>query len=84
MHACRCGHNLLLAHAAAAKTYREQYQAQQQGKIALTTNIVWAEPLTDSTAGACARHVCGLPAMRCSDRVHACAARARRQARRQQ
>jgi beta-glucosidase/6-phospho-beta-glucosidase/beta-galactosidase len=45
-------HNLLLAHAAAVKSYRTWHAPQQKGKIGLTTNVVWAEPLTDSFEGA--------------------------------
>lgn len=44
-------HNLLRAHAAAVKTYRTWYQPTQGGKIGLTTNVVWAEPLTNSFEG---------------------------------
>lgn len=47
------GHNVLRAHAAAVKTYRTWYQPAQQGKIGLTTNVVWAEPLTNSFEGEC-------------------------------
>jgi beta-glucosidase/6-phospho-beta-glucosidase/beta-galactosidase len=48
---CRACHNLLRAHAAAVKTYRTWYQPKQGGKIGLTTNVVWAEPLTNSFEG---------------------------------
>lgn len=55
---CRACHNLLKAHAAAVKTYRTWYQPSQQGKIGLTTNVVWGEPLTNSAEGE-RRHACG-------------------------
>lgn len=48
---CRACHNVLRAHAAAAKTYRTWYQPNQQGKIGLCTNVVWGEPLTNSEEG---------------------------------
>ncbi|KAJ8747774.1 hypothetical protein K2173_014453 [Erythroxylum novogranatense] len=44
------GHNILLAHAAAVKLYREQYQKTQQGQIALTLVSDWFVPKTDSEA----------------------------------
>lgn len=48
---CRCGHNLLLAHANVVKTYREKFQPSQGGKIGITTNVVWPVPITDSMEG---------------------------------
>uniref|UniRef100_A0A383WBJ0 Beta-glucosidase n=1 Tax=Tetradesmus obliquus TaxID=3088 RepID=A0A383WBJ0_TETOB len=42
----KCGHNVLLAHAAAVKVYRDKYRSQG-AKIGFSTNLVWAEPLTD-------------------------------------
>lgn len=44
------GHNLLKAHAKAARVYREKYQAVQNGQIGITNNCDWREPLTDSIA----------------------------------
>lgn len=44
------GHNVLLAHAAAVQTYRNRYQAMQGGKIGITNNMDWREPLTTSPA----------------------------------
>lgn len=44
---------MLRAHAAAAKTYRAFFQPTQKGKIGFTTNIVYAEPLTNSPEGLC-------------------------------
>ncbi|KAG9443539.1 hypothetical protein H6P81_014879 [Aristolochia fimbriata] len=43
-------HNMLLAHAAAAKLYKSNYQASQQGTIGITLNSNWMIPLTDSKA----------------------------------
>lgn len=53
-----CGHNLLLAHAAAVEVYRTRYQPQQQGRIGITLNMMWAEPFSDRPEGRCAVHVC--------------------------
>lgn len=46
----RAGHNLLKAHAKAVDIYRKQYQTVQGGKIGITNNCDWREPLTDSAA----------------------------------
>jgi beta-glucosidase len=40
------GHNLILAHAKAVDIYRKKYQNQQQGKIGITNNCDWREPIT--------------------------------------
>ncbi len=40
-------HNELLAHAKAVKIYREKYQTNQNGKIGISLNCDWREPLTD-------------------------------------
>lgn len=42
------GHNQLLAHAKAVRLYRTKY-AHQNGRIGITNNCDWREPLTDST-----------------------------------
>jgi beta-glucosidase len=42
------GHNALLAHAAAVKLYRSQFQPTQGGYIGIVLNLDWAEPLTGS------------------------------------
>ncbi|KAJ6978473.1 beta-glucosidase 13 [Populus alba] len=42
-------HHLLLSHAAAVKTYKEKYQASQNGKIGITLNTPWFEPYSNST-----------------------------------
>ncbi|GLT60700.1 hypothetical protein SLA2020_334560 [Shorea laevis] len=41
-------HNLLLAHAAAVKVYRDRYQMSQKGEIGITLNVVWTVPSSDS------------------------------------
>ncbi|ONI01348.1 hypothetical protein PRUPE_6G134900 [Prunus persica] len=41
-------HNLLLAHAAAVKLYREKYQASQEGVIGITVVSHWYEPASES------------------------------------
>lgn len=38
------GHNMLLAHAAAAKTYREKYRDAQAGSVTMVVNSDWREP----------------------------------------
>lgn len=43
------GHHLLLAHAKAVDVYRQKYQAQQNGRIGITNNCDWREPLTQNT-----------------------------------
>ncbi|KAJ6978532.1 cyanogenic beta-glucosidase-like [Populus alba x Populus x berolinensis] len=45
----KVAHNLLLSHAAAVKTYKEKYQASQNGKIGITLNTPWFEPYSNST-----------------------------------
>lgn len=44
------GHHILLAHAKAVDCYRKKYQSRQKGKIGITNNCDWREPLTDSPA----------------------------------
>lgn len=46
----RAGHNLLKAHAKAVDVYRKQFQSEQGGKIGITNNCDWREPLTDTPA----------------------------------
>uniref|UniRef100_A0A2P2K1I3 Beta-glucosidase 12-like n=1 Tax=Rhizophora mucronata TaxID=61149 RepID=A0A2P2K1I3_RHIMU len=41
-------HNQLLAHAAAVKSYKEQYQATQKGLIGITLVTNWFVPLSDA------------------------------------
>jgi beta-glucosidase len=41
------GHHIILAHAKAVAVYREEF-AHQGGKIGITNNCDWREPLTDS------------------------------------
>ncbi|MCO5552997.1 hypothetical protein L7F22_006517 [Adiantum nelumboides] len=42
------GHNLLLAHSAAARLYKQEYQEQQKGLIGMALWFKWYEPI-DST-----------------------------------
>ncbi|KFK42879.1 hypothetical protein AALP_AA1G050600 [Arabis alpina] len=44
------GHNLLLAHGAAVKVYREKYQANQRGEIGIALNTEWHYPYSESNA----------------------------------
>ena len=46
----QAGHNLLLAHAKAYRVYDEKFRPTQKGKIGITNNCDWREPLTDSQA----------------------------------
>ncbi|KAK9276973.1 hypothetical protein L1049_006512 [Liquidambar formosana] len=41
-------HNLILAHATAVKTYRENYQSTQNGKIGMSLSAQWFLPLTNT------------------------------------
>ncbi|XP_050210017.1 beta-glucosidase 13-like [Mercurialis annua] len=41
------GHHLLLCHAAAVQVYREKYNT---GKIGITLDLTWSEPISDSPA----------------------------------
>ncbi|KAJ7982164.1 Beta-glucosidase [Quillaja saponaria] len=43
-------HNQILAHAAAVKVYRENYQISQKGEIGISLNSLWIIPLTKSKA----------------------------------
>ncbi|KAM7502519.1 hypothetical protein LguiB_001423 [Lonicera macranthoides] len=43
-------HNMLLAHAAVVKLFREKYQMCHNSKIGIVLNTGWLEPMTDSPA----------------------------------
>ncbi|GBF92735.1 beta-glucosidase-like [Raphidocelis subcapitata] len=43
-----CGHNLLLSHATAVKTYKDNYQKGQGGKIGMALWSEWSEPFRDT------------------------------------
>ncbi|KAL3522030.1 hypothetical protein ACH5RR_014864 [Cinchona calisaya] len=43
-------HNIILAHAAAVKTYKNNYQEKQGGSIGFIVQTVWYEPISNSTA----------------------------------
>jgi hypothetical protein len=47
----KCGHNLLLSHATAVKTYRDNYQKDQGGKIGMALWSEWSEPFRDTFEG---------------------------------
>ncbi|KAF8099745.1 hypothetical protein N665_0238s0069 [Sinapis alba] len=42
------GHNLLLAHGAAVKVYREKYKASQKGQVGIALSAGWYLPYTES------------------------------------
>ena len=44
----QAAHQLLRAHAKAVYAYRSDFQSGQKGKIGITNNCDWREPLTDS------------------------------------
>ena len=44
------GHNLLKAHGKAVDVYNRKYRSTQKGRIGITNNCDWREPLTDSKA----------------------------------
>jgi beta-galactosidase len=46
----RVAHNILRAHGQAAHLYHRRFQHSQHGKIGITNNFDWREPLTDSVA----------------------------------
>ncbi|VFQ92253.1 unnamed protein product [Cuscuta campestris] len=50
-------HNLILAHATATDIYKRKYQPRQQGKIAISLDSFWYEPLTNSAQDIEARQV---------------------------
>lgn len=43
----QAAHQLLRSHAKAVDLYRKQFQANQKGRIGITNNCDWREPLTD-------------------------------------
>ncbi|XP_047323231.1 beta-glucosidase 40-like [Impatiens glandulifera] len=43
-------HNMINAHAIAAKIYRRRYKVAQKGSIGVAFNVIWFEPLTNSTS----------------------------------
>ena len=43
-------HHLILAHAKAVDLYRKKYQSDQQGRIGITNNCDWREPLSNAEA----------------------------------
>lgn len=45
----RCGHNLLLAHAAAAQLYRRRYRSSQRGALSFSTLVTWPQPVSNSS-----------------------------------
>ena len=53
------GHNVLLAHGMAVQRYRKLFQAAQGGKIGITNNCDWREPIDADplNVGAAARAV---------------------------
>ncbi|KAJ4903220.1 Beta-glucosidase 15 [Raphanus sativus] len=42
------GHNLILAHGAAVKVYREKYKGSQKGQVGIALNVGWYLPYTES------------------------------------
>ena len=46
----RVAHHLILAHAKAARVYREEFKDQQGGMIGMTNNCDWRHPKTDTPA----------------------------------
>eukprot|EP00913_Durusdinium_trenchii_P017721 g16654.t1 len=41
-------HHIILSHARAVKRYRDEFKEKQGGKIGITLNMDWRQPLTDS------------------------------------
>lgn len=46
----QAAHQLLRSHAKAVKVYREHFQPKQNGRIGISNNCDWREPLTDKEA----------------------------------
>jgi beta-glucosidase/6-phospho-beta-glucosidase/beta-galactosidase len=55
--ALKCGHQVLLAHAAAVAVYRGLEGAISGGRITIVINSDWSEPLTQEAPGTCSQQL---------------------------
>ncbi|KAL6842246.1 hypothetical protein ACP4OV_027894 [Aristida adscensionis] len=43
-------HNIILAHATVSDIYRKKYKAEQNGQLGIAFDVIWYEPMSNSTA----------------------------------
>uniref|UniRef100_A0ACD5UZL4 Uncharacterized protein n=1 Tax=Avena sativa TaxID=4498 RepID=A0ACD5UZL4_AVESA len=43
-------HNIILAHAKVSDMYRNKYKAEQNGELGISLDVIWYEPISNSTA----------------------------------
>ncbi|KAM0905219.1 hypothetical protein ACQ4PT_017505 [Festuca glaucescens] len=43
-------HNIILAHAKVSDMYRNKYKAEQNGELGMSLDVIWYEPISNSTA----------------------------------
>ncbi|KAL6622973.1 hypothetical protein ACP70R_032852 [Stipagrostis hirtigluma subsp. patula] len=43
-------HNFILAHATVSDIYRKKYKAKQNGQLGISFDVIWYEPMSNSTA----------------------------------
>ncbi|VAI77575.1 unnamed protein product [Triticum turgidum subsp. durum] len=43
-------HNIILAHAMVSDIYRKKYKAEQNGEVGMSLDVIWYEPVSNSTA----------------------------------
>ncbi|KAL6659120.1 hypothetical protein ACP70R_003160 [Stipagrostis hirtigluma subsp. patula] len=43
-------HNIILAHATVSDIYRTKYKAKQNGQLGISFDVIWCEPMSNSTA----------------------------------
>jgi beta-glucosidase len=68
-HCSSVGHNLILAHARAAKLYDQKYRSKQGGHISITLNGDWVEPYDGTEQSEC--HLDSNAASRSRSDLHA-------------
>lgn len=43
-------HNMILAHATVSDIYRKKYKAEQNAEVGMLLDVIWYEPVSNSTA----------------------------------